>query len=539
VSLRLTADDDTLRQQFLNLRTRDDVAVLLELDSRELRFYLYKAKSYKIFSLAKRTGGVRVIYSPANSLKIIQRKLNQVLHAVYRSRSTVHGFVRHRSIKSNAERHLHAEWLLNFDLANFFPSIHFGRIRGLFSHPPYNLPLEVAQTIAQICCYERVLPIGAPTSPMIANMICGKLDAQLKAVAKQYGCVYTRYADDITFSTKSPRLAPGIAYRDPLEKRWVIGEEVKNIVTSNLFLINDKKTHVRSKSSRQEVTGIRINEGLNVPRTFVRQVRAMLHAWEHYGEAAASDHFIKNYDQKERANSKPQFRAVLRGKLEFIGFIKGRDDRIYNRLLNRFLFLDDSLRARPVIVTQAGTDEVLKQAVWLLVSNDKKRQGTAFAVEGSFLLTAWHCVEQDMWATRPGFDNEMYPVKVEKKDEIRDLAQISIQARVPVQLQIGDDSQLQIGRSINLLGFPNYHEGDSVSFRRGHITQSRAYIKIPHFLVDADIVVGNSGGPILDEKNMVIGVAVKGLSTPGIFSQYDQLSSFVPIGLIGLMKDVQ
>jgi RNA-directed DNA polymerase len=85
VSLRLTANDDTLRQLFLNLKTRDDVAKLLELNSRELRFYLYKAKAYKTFSLAKRSGGVRLIYSPANSLKIIQKKLNQVLHAVYRS----------------------------------------------------------------------------------------------------------------------------------------------------------------------------------------------------------------------------------------------------------------------------------------------------------------------------------------------------------------------------------------------------------------------------------------------------------------------
>ena len=378
MSVRLSANDDTLRQQFLNLKTRDDVAVLLELDSRDLRFYLYKAKSYKTFSLAKRTGGVRQIYSPANSLKIIQRKLNQVLHAVYRSRSSVHGFVRNRSIRSNAERHLHAEWLLNFDLADFFPNIHFGRVRGLFISQPYSLPNEAAQTLAQICCYERILPAGAPTSPMVANMICGQLDAQMKALAKQYGCVYTRYADDITFSTKSPRLAPAIAFRDAVKKRWIIGDEVRNIVTANNFSINENKTHVRSRSSRQEVTGVLINDGLNVSRTLVRQVRAMLHAWENYGENAAADHFLKLYDKKQRVNQKPEFRVVLRGKLEFIGFIKGRDDRIYVRLRNRLMSLDNSLKTKPVMVTHRAGDEVMKEAVWLLLGRDDHPQGTAF-----------------------------------------------------------------------------------------------------------------------------------------------------------------
>jgi RNA-directed DNA polymerase len=538
VSVRLTANDETLRQQFFNLKTRDDVAALLELDPRTLRYYLYKAKSYKIFSLPKRSGGVRLIYSPANQLKIIQRKLNQVLHAVYRYRSPVHGFVRRRSIRSNAQRHLDAEWLLNFDLADFFPSIHFGRVRGLFTGKPYNLPLEAAQTLAQICCYEKVLPAGAPTSPVIANMVSAKLDAQIKKLAREYGCIYTRYVDDITISTKSPRLAPAVAYRDSLLKRWMIGDELRAIVLSNHFSINEKKTRVRPKSSRQEVTGIRINQGLNVPRTLVRQVRAMLHAWENFGESAAAAHFLSLYDRKQRVNPKPEFRACLRGKIEFIGFVKGRDDRIYVRMLNRLMFLDPSLHIKPVLLTHRAPEEVLKQGIWLLLGKDGDPQGTAFAVEGGFLVTACHCVAQEMWASRPGLDNHTYKVKVEKKDEIRDLAQLSIEARIPVQFRIGDDSKLQTGTSIAVLGFPHYHEGDSVGFRRGHITQSREYLKVPHFVVDADIVVGNSGGPVVNEKNEVVGVAVKGMQTPGIFSQFDQLSSFVPISLNKHMKDV-
>lgn len=103
VSIRLLADDETLRRAFHALTTRDDVARLLELDPRLLRFYLYKAKVYRIFDVPKRSGGLRRISSPDNALKIIQRKLNQVLHAVYGGRSPVHGFVRDRSIKTNAQ----------------------------------------------------------------------------------------------------------------------------------------------------------------------------------------------------------------------------------------------------------------------------------------------------------------------------------------------------------------------------------------------------------------------------------------------------
>lgn len=538
MSLRLSADDDVLQQQFLALKTRDDVAVLLEVESRELRYYLYKAKRYRTFQLKKRSGGLRQISAPDNSLKIIQRKLNQVLHAVYRRRSPVHGFVKGRSIKSNAERHLGAEWILNFDLADFFPSIHFGRVKGLFSHKPYNLPEEVSLTLAHICCDEKVLPAGAPCSPIVSNMICGKFDAEMKAIARQYGCMYTRYADDITISTRSRRFAPPIAHLDAVTKTWVIGDEIRNIVTANLFTINERKTRVRDKHSSQEITGIRINNRLNVSRQLIRQVRAMIHAWETYGETAAGEHFIKRYDTKQRLHPVRSFRAVLRGKLEFIGFVRGRDDELYVRMLTRLLFLDEALRARPITVSQNTREAVICQAVWLLFNEDNTEQGTAFAAEGGQLLTAAHCVRQKMWAARPGFDTKRHAVTVTKIDEIRDLAQLSIEGRIPVALKLGDDSSLTVGTVVKLLGFPNYHDGDSVAIRQGKIAQRREYIKVPHYLVDADIVVGNSGGPLLNECNEVVGVAVKGLRTPGIFSQFDQLSSFVPISLIKHMKDV-
>jgi len=111
MSTRLSADDATLASTFLRLRTFNDVAVLLDVNPKTLRFYLHKANNYKAFTLRKRCGGFRAISSPVSPLRIIQRKLNQVLHAVYRGRSPVHGFVRGFAIKETCNRlrlHLHA-----------------------------------------------------------------------------------------------------------------------------------------------------------------------------------------------------------------------------------------------------------------------------------------------------------------------------------------------------------------------------------------------------------------------------------------------
>jgi RNA-directed DNA polymerase len=306
VSTRLSADDATLHTAFLALKSRDDVAGLLDVSPKLLRYYLFKANKYRTFEIKKRSGASRTISSPANALKIIQQKLNQVLHAVYKKRSPVHGFVRDRSIKTNALRHMGCDVVLNFDLENFFPNVHFGRVKGLFSKKPYNLPDQVALTLAQICCNETVLPVGAPTSPMVANMICARMDAQLKEVAYEFGCMYTRYADDITFSTRSRRFDPSIAYRDPTTKTWVVGDRVRNIVEGNQFKIHETKTHVRTKHSRQEVTGITINERLNVRRQLIRQVRAMLHAWETFGEENAAASRVSGEVRPEATRERPR-----------------------------------------------------------------------------------------------------------------------------------------------------------------------------------------------------------------------------------------
>jgi len=366
LSIRLTADAAKLSADFLALKTIDDLASLLEVTRSQLGFYLYRSNRYKSFHLTKKSGGQRVIHAPDNALKLIQRKLGQVLQAVYRGRAPVHGFAVGRSIRTNAWRHLGCTTLLNFDLADFFPSIHFGRVLGLFSGKPYSLPHPVALTLARICCFQKALPAGAPTSPVVSNMICAQMDAQLKELAVRNKCRYTRYADDITFSTRLDRFPPAVASRDPSSDEWVVGDQLSEVIAKNGFKINDSKTRVGTRHSRREVTGILLGERLNVKRNRIRQARAMLNAWEKYGEAAADGEFRAKYDKKQRAGASPPFRNVLRGKLEFIGFVRGADDALFLKLRERYACLDPDSVLRPITLGAGATDEVLAQAVWLL-----------------------------------------------------------------------------------------------------------------------------------------------------------------------------
>jgi RNA-directed DNA polymerase len=232
-SLRLTLPDPQLRSKFLALQTREDIADLLEVTDYQLRYHLYISnpqKRYRHFQIPMRSGGTRQISTPISSLKIIQRKLNQVLLAVYRPKACNHGFVRQKSILTNAREHVRRRFVLNIDLENFFPSMNFGRVRGMYMAPPYNLSASVATILAQICCFNNELPQGAPTSPVVSNMICAKMDDQLRDLARKHRCLYTRYADDITFSTYQSNFPEALARYNDNTGGTDLGNELEDLI---------------------------------------------------------------------------------------------------------------------------------------------------------------------------------------------------------------------------------------------------------------------------------------------------------------------
>ncbi|MGD0916916.1 MAG: reverse transcriptase domain-containing protein, partial [Thermodesulfobacteriota bacterium] len=368
MSLYLTDIPDALKNRFYALTTPEDVAALLDVRYSNLVYWIYRTpanRRYTQFTIRKKHGSHRQIASPSTNIKILQQKLHQALQAVYQPKTSVHGFVIDRSVKTNAERHVRRKYVFNADIQDFFPSINFGRVRGMFMGKPYNRPERVATVLAHLCCHNGVLPQGAPTSPDISNMICAQMDSQLQKLAFDHRCTYTRYVDDITFSTSRRVFPTAIAIENAL-LQVEPGHEFSNIVTSNGFAINPVKIWFRRQDRRQEVTGIIVNERLNLPRRYTNQVRAMLHAWKTYGiEAAQSEHDAK-YSRKHRApwRGSTLYQFILKGRIEYLGMVKGKYSRTYIQFLKQLRDLDPSLvtRALSQLETLAARYDALKKS---------------------------------------------------------------------------------------------------------------------------------------------------------------------------------
>lgn len=371
------------KSKFIKLNSERSVADLLEIKYSSLIYYVRKIssdKKYTKFCVPKKSGGEREIYAPIEPLKLIQRRLNFILQNIYEPNYCVHGFIKNRDIVTNTKNHSKQKYLLNVDLKDFFPSINFGRVRGIFMVYPFIFSPTVATLLAQICCFNNQLPQGAPTSPIISNFICARMDRQLLNFSQGYKCRYTRYADDLSFSTylhDFPFIISENEHNDE-DERINRGEEFKNIVSDNGFEINFKKVRLRNNKQRLEVTGLTANRFPNVNRKLVRQIRAMLHAWKKFGLEKAEEEYFKRYDNRYRhpEQQKPSFKDILVGKISFIGMVRGRTNQIYKKLYFKVRDLDPTIKMKiglegvPFIITEGSSDwKYLKAALKALQKN--------------------------------------------------------------------------------------------------------------------------------------------------------------------------
>ncbi len=534
----LPQTDDQLRLAFSQLTTRADVATLLGVSEKELIYILYRKKQYTEFEISKKSGGSRTIAAPESSIKILQKRLNQVLRAVYTPKAPVHGFAVGRSILTNADRHVRKRAMLNIDLQDFFPTIHFGRVRGVFAGAPYSLPSNVAQILAQVCTYKKMLPQGAPTSPIVSNMVCTSLDSGLRRLAEEHGCTYTRYADDITFSTTRKRMPAliGSVSVDEGGKRIVqVGTAVKQVIEGNSFTINDRKVRLRVLGQRFEVTGLVVHRGVNVPREFVRNVRGLLHAWERYGEAATEAMLRARHERKHRRPGSPavRLRDVASGKIEYIRMVRGASDLMYTKLWNRFARLaGPPFQAR---VALAQTPEQINSALWLLESEDCET-GTAFALEGYGLVTCAHCVDKGpVIAYQPGLIVTGHAVVVTHLDAHRDLARLRLDEVPATALRCGDDGAVKTGDATIAAGYGNYAKGGSSRLTKGYVTGNGVRSGVPVIYSDHRAFAGNSGGPVLTASGLaVVGV----LQRAATVEAPDQETTILPISLLDLIPEV-
>lgn len=338
-----------IKEKFAHLQSKEDLLGLLNAVQQVLYADNAKAKPLKLkaityyanpklakkrytqFSIRKKSGGERTITAPINQLRYIQTLINAVFNIVFTPHKAAMGFVPNKNIVDNARLHAARHYVFNTDLKDFFPSVEFRRVKTVLQLEPFNLNDELAFLIANLCCHEGKLPQGAPTSPTLTNAICQRLDRKLTGVAKRFGCVYSRYADDITFSSMHN------VYQDD----GAFMKELKRIIEKENFTINDSKTRLQKNGYRKEVTGITVNETPNLKRSYIANVRAMLHNWDKLGYEKANNKFFVAY-KKDKGHVKkgnPDFISVLRGKLDYMKMVRGENDLLYKKYAKQFLTL--------------------------------------------------------------------------------------------------------------------------------------------------------------------------------------------------------
>jgi len=268
-------------------KSLSELATLLGFQPRAVSYILYKIpedKKYTEFEIPKKNGGKRIIKAPTEKLKQLQSRLGDLLNECFdqiskesNKKSLSHGFRKKHSIVTNAKNHQNKRYVFNVDLQDFFPSINFGRVRGFFiKNHHFSLEPKIATVIAQIACHNNELPQGSPCSPIISNLIGHLLDVRMVNLAKKAKCTYSRYADDLTFSTNKKDFSHSIAIKQD-ENNWVAGSSLVREIKKVGFTLNTEKTSMQFKTARQMTTGLIVNEKINVRREYYRNARSMCH----------------------------------------------------------------------------------------------------------------------------------------------------------------------------------------------------------------------------------------------------------------------
>jgi RNA-directed DNA polymerase len=332
------------------------LAQAMQLNLSELRFLAYNravstVSHYKRFYLPKKSGGKRLISAPMPRLKKAQLWLLEHVFSRITPTDHAHGFRPERSILTNATPHVGQDVVINIDLKDFFPSIDYRRVKGLLVRLGYS---EAIATVLALLCTEpeadtlqldgktyhvgsgeRRLPQGAPTSPALTNLLAYRLDRRLQGVAARFGYVYTRYADDLTFSAKGG--AAGLAN----QVIWA----VEQIVQSEGFVVHPKKIEVMRRGQQQRVTGIVVNQQPGIDRGTLRRFRALLHqigqtGWE--GKTWGAP------------NPEADIRQVVLGYAHFVQMVKPELGRAFVATIRRLI----GTSVQPVNEVVGNTPEV-------------------------------------------------------------------------------------------------------------------------------------------------------------------------------------
>ncbi len=408
------------------VRTKPQLALLLGVKASKLTYILYILKTntqYSTFEISKKSGGTRTIHAPHEGLKTIQSSLSKLLQDCIEEINKTkpktaakgkfvnttknknpdfkkpkflpdtftptlsHGFVRKRSIITNAMMHLNRKNVLNVDLKDFFDSFNFGRVRGFFiNNNHFRLDPDIATVIAQIACHNNKLPQGSPCSPVITNLITHILDIRLANLARENSCTFTRYADDITFSTREKTFPEQIMKETG--GTYSPGHLLNGEIRRAGFSLNPQKTRIQYRDSRQDVTGLVVNKKPNVKCEYWRTVKSQCHLLFKSGNFVEKTdggpepgninqlegrlNFIDQLDYYNRKRQKPHLNpeyATSKHGAQTRELLSGRE-----RTFSRFLYYRSFYgNEKPTIICEGKTDNVyLKSAINRLASSHPK-----------------------------------------------------------------------------------------------------------------------------------------------------------------------
>lgn len=254
--------------------------------------------AYRVFNIYNEEK-IRRILAPSKKLKERQKWILRNILSKIELNDCVHGFVKGRSIVTNAKCHVRKKEILCLDISDFFPSIKLKEVVRVFKQLGYIE--EVAEELGNLCTFEGVLPQGAPTSPTLSNAIFTIVDEKLIGYSKKNNLVYTRYADDITFSTNMSKI----------ERHT---EPIINIINEYGYSINVDKTHIMKDNYRKMVTGLVVNESVKIPKKFKKYFKQEIYYCKKYG--------VSQHLHAIGRDSAVNFKEYMYGKAYFIKMVE-------------------------------------------------------------------------------------------------------------------------------------------------------------------------------------------------------------------------
>ena len=309
---------------FCSINSERGLSQLLRIDQRRLQL-LVQQPSYKTFNVPKKEGGQRQIEAPNLELKRVLGRLNNYLQSVYlfEKSSAAYGFIvgvsnddDRRNVLTNARKHLHKPWLLNVDLLDFFHAVSRDKVYEIFRNKPFNFKRNLPDLLADLTTYQGHLPMGTPTSPVLSNFACRDLDRELLIFSENMLWTYTRYADDMSFSSQQQ------IDRNKLDS-------VRGIIQKAGFEVNQRKTRIYGPDDPKIVTGLLLTDKVTLAPDYLPQLEA---------EIVQLKNLLIVQNEQGELSSKwvEQFKKQIMGRLNFAGFVLKRHHERYIELKDAY-----------------------------------------------------------------------------------------------------------------------------------------------------------------------------------------------------------